>query len=155
VQIASVYRLIALSVDVSFRCRGSLAHLDIMSVSIRDLIGALAVGTIVYRLAIVDGNECGSHDHCKDARVGILERLYRLRFLMQGILARIWACPVQHYAPRVVIAHRHDKIGRAQPPRGRSSISRYSATISAQVILPARSQKSPSLLYSRSCSCSF
>jgi hypothetical protein len=46
-----------------------------MSVSIRDLIAALALGTIVYRWAIADND---------DAHVGLLERLYRLRQLTAG-----------------------------------------------------------------------
>jgi hypothetical protein len=49
-----------------------------MSISIRDLIAALALGTIVYRLAIIDAGD--SHDD--DVHVGLLERLYRLRELM-------------------------------------------------------------------------
>jgi hypothetical protein len=52
-----------------------------MSVSIRDLLAALAVGTIVYRLAIADEAE----SHNDDARAGLLGRLYRLRQLMAGI----------------------------------------------------------------------
>ena len=51
-----------------------------MSVSISDLIAALALGTIVYRLAITDADD--SHDD--DVYVGLLERLYRLRELMAG-----------------------------------------------------------------------
>jgi hypothetical protein len=51
-----------------------------MSVSIRDLIAALALGTIVYRWAIADGNEANRDD----VHVGLLERLYRLRQLMAG-----------------------------------------------------------------------
>jgi hypothetical protein len=56
-----------------------------MNASIRDLIGALALGTIVYRLAIPDGNEASSHGHRDDVHVGLVERLYRLRQLMAGI----------------------------------------------------------------------
>jgi hypothetical protein len=46
-----------------------------MSVSIRDLIAALALGTIVYRWAIADESDWRVDDPC----VGLLERLYRLR----------------------------------------------------------------------------
>ena len=53
-----------------------------MSVSIRDLLAALALRTIVYRWAIADGNEASSHGHRDDVQVGLLERLYRL--LMAG-----------------------------------------------------------------------
>ena len=55
-----------------------------MSVSIRDLIAALALGTIVYRWAIADGNEASLQGHRDDVHVGLLERLYRLRQLMRG-----------------------------------------------------------------------
>ena len=55
----------------SLRCYG---------VSIRDLIAALALGTIVYRWAIADNTESRSDD----THVGLLERLYRLRQLMAG-----------------------------------------------------------------------
>ena len=55
-----------------------------MNVSIRDLIAALAFGTIGYRLTIADGNEANSHGHRDDIHVGLLERLYRLRELMAG-----------------------------------------------------------------------
>jgi hypothetical protein len=51
-----------------------------MSVSIRDLVAALAVGTIVYRWAIADESDWRGND----AHVGLLERLYRLRQLMAG-----------------------------------------------------------------------
>jgi hypothetical protein len=51
-----------------------------MSVSIRDLIATLALGTIVYRWAIADRANSGGDD----AHVGLLERLYRLRLLMAG-----------------------------------------------------------------------
>jgi len=51
-----------------------------MSVSIRDLIAALARGTIVYRWAIADNTESRGDD----AHVGLLERLYWLRQLMAG-----------------------------------------------------------------------
>jgi hypothetical protein len=51
-----------------------------MSVTIRDVFAALALGTIVYRWAIADEN--GSRGD--DAHVGLLERLYRLRQLMAG-----------------------------------------------------------------------
>jgi hypothetical protein len=53
-----------------------------MSVSIREVLAALALGTIVYRWAIADGNEASPHGHRDDAHVGLLERLYRLRQLM-------------------------------------------------------------------------
>ena len=36
-----------------------------MSLSSRDLIAALALGTIVHRAATVDGTEASSRDHCK------------------------------------------------------------------------------------------
>jgi hypothetical protein len=48
------------------------------SMSIR-LLAALALRTIVYRWAIVDGS---SHGHRDDVHVGLLERLYRLMQLM-------------------------------------------------------------------------
>jgi hypothetical protein len=51
-----------------------------MSVSFRDLIAVLALGTIVYRWAIADNTESRSDD----THVGLLERLYRLRQLMAG-----------------------------------------------------------------------
>ena len=51
-----------------------------MSVSIRDRIATLALGTIVYRWAIADEADSGGDD----AHVGLLERLYRLRLLMAG-----------------------------------------------------------------------
>ena len=60
-----------------------------MSVSIRELIAALALGTIVY-WAIADGNEASSHGHRDDLHVGLLERLYRLRQLMD---MRMDKCP--------------------------------------------------------------
>ena len=53
-----------------------------MSVTIRDIFAALALGTIVYRWAIADGNEASSHGHRDHVHVGLLERLYRLRQLM-------------------------------------------------------------------------
>jgi len=65
---------------VSFRCRIASAQLDAMSVSIRDLIAALALGTIVYRWAIADETDSRGDD----AHVGLLERLYRLRLLTAG-----------------------------------------------------------------------
>ena len=43
------------------------------------LLAALALRTIVYRWAIVDGS---SHGHRDDVHVGLLERLYRLMQLM-------------------------------------------------------------------------
>ena len=49
-----------------------------MSVTIRDIFAALALGTIVYRWAIADGNEASSQGHRDDVHVGLLERLYRL-----------------------------------------------------------------------------
>ena len=55
-----------------------------MSVSIRNLLAALAFGTIVSRWAIADGNEASSHGHRDHVHVGLLERLYRLRQLMAG-----------------------------------------------------------------------
>ena len=55
-----------------------------MSASIRELLAALALGTIVYRWAIADGNEASSQGHRDDVHVGLLERLYRLRQLTAG-----------------------------------------------------------------------
>ena len=65
---------------MSLRCRIPSARLDAMSVTIRDIFAALALGTIVYRWAIAD--ETGSRGD--DTHIGLLERLYRLRQLMAG-----------------------------------------------------------------------
>jgi hypothetical protein len=62
-----------------------------MSVSIRELIAALALGTIVY-WAIADGNEASSHSHRDDVHVGLLERLYRLRQLMDMRMDQVPSC---------------------------------------------------------------
>jgi hypothetical protein len=70
--------------QLSFRCRIPSAQWDAMSLSIRELLAALALGTIVYCLATPDGNEASSHSHRHDVHVGLLERLYRLRQLMRG-----------------------------------------------------------------------
>ena len=55
-----------------------------MNVSIRDLIAVLALGTIVYRFAVADGNEASSHSYRDDVHVGLVERLYQLRLLKAG-----------------------------------------------------------------------
>jgi hypothetical protein len=52
-----------------------------MSVSIRNLLAALALGTIIYRLAIANETESRNDD---DARTSLMERLYRFRQLMAG-----------------------------------------------------------------------
>jgi hypothetical protein len=66
--------------DMSFRCRIRSAQLGAMSVSIRDLIATLALGTIVYRWAIAAETDSRGDD----AHVGVRDRLYRLRLLMTG-----------------------------------------------------------------------
>jgi hypothetical protein len=53
-----------------------------MSASIRDVIAALAIGTIVYRIAIANADDLRSY---RD-EVSVLQRLYRLRELMGGTM---------------------------------------------------------------------
>jgi hypothetical protein len=88
--------------QLSFRCRISSAHWDAMSISIRDLIAALALGTIVYRWAIADNTESRGDD----VHVGLLERLYRLRQLMAGTWWNALEC-ASRFTPPAALFDRH------------------------------------------------
>jgi hypothetical protein len=54
-----------------------------MSASIRDIIAALAFGTIRLVSAITDGNEANPDRYWCDGHVSLLQRLYRLRLIQQ------------------------------------------------------------------------
>jgi len=52
-----------------------------MRASIRDIIVAIAFGNIVYRL-IAQGDDTNPYGYREEAHVGLLQRLYRLKGLL-------------------------------------------------------------------------